>query len=259
MIISHHHRFIFLRSCKTGSTSTALAVRQSGILDLGSDISNLIDGPVRDEFHRALNMPSTPPTDSQFAKFAPHTLSWQNPIKRVMHLNLPELVDLGFLTAGQARDYDLYVSIREPVDKMISTANFLLKRAPRVLFKQHGIARPGTVQEVLDDKVIDQIMPILALPQSHWFQTDNPERLRFLLFDDLQNEVTAFINRYGGTWSADQMPKKKSGFRDMRTDSAENLLRPEAVTKLRQEYREDYRIWNEVKQRRSLSEDGATG
>ena len=169
MIISHHHRFVFLRSCKTGSTSTALALRRSGILDLRSDVSNLIEGPVGDEFRCALNMPPRPPSDSQFATIAPHTLDWLNPAKRVMHLNLPELVALGFLNTNQAREYKVYVGIREPVDKMISAARFLLARAPDWLFKKHKIARPRTVQEVIDDKVINVTMPILAFPQCHWF------------------------------------------------------------------------------------------
>lgn len=146
MIISHHHRFIFLRSCKTGSTSTALALRQSEILDLRTDMSNLVEGPIGDESHSALNMPPRPPSDSQFAKIAPHTLVWLNPAKRVMHLNLPELVALGFLSANQAREYKVYVGIREPVDKMISAAHFLLARAPGWLFEKHKIARPRTVQ-----------------------------------------------------------------------------------------------------------------
>ena len=116
MIISHRHKFVFIRSCKTGSTSTALAIRQSGILDPQTDVSNLIEGPVDDQHHRPLNMPRRPPPDAQFAKSAPHTLAWLNPAKRVMHLNLPELVDLGFLDHEQASEYRVYVCLREPVD-----------------------------------------------------------------------------------------------------------------------------------------------
>ena len=258
MIISHRHRFVFLRSCKTGSTSTALALRRSGILDLHSDVSNLIEGPVGDEFRRALNMPPRPPSDSQFAKIAPHTLDWQNPAKRVMHLNLPELVALGFLDADQAREYKVYVAIREPVDKMISAANFLLARAPDWLFRNHKIARPRTVQEVIDERAINVIMPILALPQCHWFKTDNQEHLRFILFDELQSEVAALINSYGGQWKANQMPKSKSGFRNKRTDTARNLLRPETVAQLREEYQQDYRIWRDAKQRQSLNDSAAS-
>ena len=250
MIISHRHKFVFLRSCKTGSTSTALALRQSEILDLRSDVSNFIEGPVGDKFHRALNMPPQLPTDSQFAECAPHTLIWLNPGKRVMHLNLPELVALGLLTDEQAREYKVYVGIREPVDKMVSAANFLLARAPRGLFRQHNIARPRTVQDVFDGDLINVTMPILAFPQCHWFKTDDPENLEYLLFDDLQNEVTALITRYGGQLSADRMPEKKAGIRDRRTDTAGNLLRPDTVAALQEEYREDLRIWTEAKQRR---------
>jgi hypothetical protein len=253
MIISHHHKFVFLRSCKTGSTSTALALRKSGILDLQSDVSNFVEGPIADRFHCPVNMPSALPPDSRFAEVAPHTLVWLNPAKRVMHLNLPELVGLGFLTARQAREYAVYVGIREPVDKMVSAANFLLKRAPRWLFKQHDIEQPASVQDVFDRKIIDVIMPILALPQSHWFRTDRPENLRYILFDDLQNEVARLVTRFGGTWSADQMPEKKSGIRDRRTEDAENLLRPETVAELQETYRRDYRYWEKAKERRSGS------
>jgi hypothetical protein len=257
MIISHHHKFIFLRSCKTGSTSTALALRRSGILNLHSDVSNFIEGPVIGRFRRPLNMPSRPPSESQFANIAPHTLVWLNPAKRLMHLNLPELAALDFLSAQQTREYKVYVGIREPVDKMISAAHFLLSNAPGVLFEKHKIARPRTVQEVFDNKVINVTMPILAIPQCHWFKTDNPEHLRFLLFDDLQNEVTALINRYRGTWSANRMPREKSGARDKQTDTARNLLRPETVAQLREEYRQDYQLWNKVKQRQPLNNNGA--
>jgi hypothetical protein len=220
-------------------------------------MSNLIEGPIGDEFHCALNLPPRLPSDSQFAKIAPHTLIWLNPAKRVMHLNLPELVALGFLSANQAREYKVYVGIREPVDKMISAAHFLLARAPVGLFEKHKIARPRTVQEVIDNKVINVIMPILAFPQCHWFKTDNPENLQFLLFDNLLNEVTALISRYGGTLSANRMPMKKSGIRDKRTDTAKNLLRSETVAQVREEYRQDYRLWREAKQRQPLNDNAA--
>lgn len=202
-------------------------------------------------------MPSTLPSDSQFAEIAPHTLVWLNPAKRLMHLNLPELVALGLLSANQAREYKVYVGIREPVDKMISAAHFLLARAPNMLFEKHKIARPRSVQEVFDDNVINVIMPILAFPQSHWFKTDNPQNVRSLLFDDLQNEVCALISHYGGTWSTNRMPRAKSGSRDKRTDTAKNLLRPETVAQLREEYRQDYQLWREAKQRQSLKDNTA--
>ncbi len=199
-------------------------------------------------------MPATLPPDSQFAEIAPHTLVWLNPAKRLMHLNLPELVALGLLSARQAREYKVYVGIREPVDKMISAAHFLLARAPKMLFEKRKIARPRTVQDVFDNNVINAIMPILAFPQCHWFKTDNPENVRSLLFDDLQNEVCALISHYGGTLSANQMPRAKSGTRDKRTDTAKNLLRPETVAQLREEYRQDYRLWQAAKQRQTLSD-----
>ena len=249
MIISHRHKFVFLRSCKTGSTSTALAIRKSGILDPQSDISNFVEGPIADPFHCPLNMPSTPPPASRFAEIAPHTLVWRNPAKRTMHLNLPELVGLGFLTARQAREYTVYVGIREPVDKMISAANFLLRRAPRWLFKQSDIEEPRSVQEVFDRKIIESVMPILALPQSHWFSTHHPQNLRFLVFDDLPNEVAGLVGRFGGSLGADQVPEKKSGLRDEQSRKAENLLRPETIAALKETYRRDHRQWERAKAR----------
>ena len=243
MIISHKHRFVFLRSCKTGSTSTALAIRQSGILDIQTDLSSVVEGPVRHPFHRPLNLPSENPPDSLFAEVAPHTLVWQNPAKRLIHLNLAELVDLGFLTAEQAREYVIYVGIREPLDKMISAANFLLRRAPDGLFRQHNIARPDSVQAVIDQKVIDVIMPILTMPQAHWFDSDSADQYRFLVFEDLPNAVAAMIALYGGDWSVDRMPDKKSGLRDRQVHTAENLLRPDTVEQLRDTYQRDFELW----------------
>ena len=167
-----------------------------------------------------------------------------------MHLNLAELVGLGFLTPDQADEYDVYVGIRDPLDKMISSANFLLKRAPEALFRQHNIDPPASVQDVFDRDVIDVLMPILTMPQCHWISDVDPGQCHLLLFESLPDDVATMINRYGGDWNADQMPEKKTGFRDKGKDTAENLLRPESIEQLRDTYREDFEVWQKARANR---------
>lgn len=248
MIISHHHRFVFLRSCKTGSTSTALALRMSGLLDPRCDVSSVIEGPRESAFHVAMNLSLEKVEELDFADAAPHLLVWPNPAKRLMHVNLPEVIALGLLSPEQAATYDVYVAIREPVDKMISSATFLLRDAPAEMWAAHGRAKPQSVQEVFDQGSLSATMPILEFPQSHWFQTAHPKNLHTLLFDDLAGEITRLITGYGGSWTAENTPREKTNIRD-KTIAAEQLLRHDTLQSLRETYRDDYALWTTAQQR----------
>jgi hypothetical protein len=128
MIVSRKRGFIFLRTPKTASTSLTFQIRDS--------IESEID------FHSGLGPPQV---DVEF-----------------YHLNLKEAINRKILSENEIKEFRIYATIRNPIDRFISIANSL---HPNPIFK--FMSNDQKVRETFD-KINSGFAGFIFKPQVEW-------------------------------------------------------------------------------------------
>ena len=210
MIISHKHKFIFVKNPKTGSSAINFAFRNSGI-DLDY-IRNYEDN------------------HGEYKAVPPIGPYWE------MGFTIPHMLLMKFITQAQLETYDLYSVYRDPVEVFTSWYSY---RHRNTKFTQEQLANIKITEE-------NQV-ELFPIPIELYLQDYRPkpqtdyvgyERIQLVDYNNLSKEIEAIINRYNGTFTL--MPKMNS-YRLM-----DDVLSDEMVVKVKDAYKEDYILKNRV-------------
>lgn len=177
MIISHAHKFIFLKNPKAASSAINNAFRLSGLTI---------------EYARA------------FTNTSPIGPMWS------LGFDTQAILDMGFATQTNFEDYDLYGVYRDPVEVFMSWYTYNIRYAnanlsgfyPRAINAKPRLQRYMTNE---DRQVINSITPRMLLEedklrpekQTHYLSN---RRINIIDYNNLSNDIPAIIKKYGGTF-----------------------------------------------------------
>jgi len=215
MIISHTHKFIFLKNPKTASSAINNVFRNSGLAI---------------EHARAFK-------DAQ--SIGP---AW------IKGFDISAILDMEFASQENFETYDLYGVYRDPVEVFLSWYTYNTRYATINLSEYYPRAINGVekLQRFMTDedrKIINSITPRLMLDDSRLkpgLQTDyliNP-RITILNYNNLSNDIPAIIAKYGGTFS--EFPVINTFKKD--TDVLDNDL----IEDIKNEYAVDYLLKDRI-------------
>lgn len=141
MIISYSRKFCFIRVPKAGSTTCALAIANSDLVDRTADYIS-----------RCMDFPNAPLANNQglrlVAKIDP------------MHHRAAQYQSLGVIDTS----FEVISTIRHPVDRFISLVRFAFK-----------VPNPNLIWDMWGDQVLDHVYPFanarnrILQPQHYWF------------------------------------------------------------------------------------------
>ncbi len=165
MIISHRLKFAFFRIPKTGSTTTEVILRMTGLFDENDFASHI------ERFRiPSINLPA----------FDRSTLAKDRP--RHGHATPTEAIAQGLITKAQLIEYDSYATLRDPLDRSVSVF-------------AHAMGQPGLMAPELFKKVTTGLedFGILERPQTEYFLVDGDQVLAPLDFSDFVVEVRQML------------------------------------------------------------------
>ncbi len=178
MIISHRLEFAFFRIPKTGSTTTELLLRMTGLFDENDLCSGIPRYGIRSftvpEFVR--------PVLLRKERGMSKKEDW--PIGS-MHTTPTEAVDQGLITEAQLNAYTCYATMRDPLDRAISAFAHHV-RIPALIHQQ------GVLRKYLETE--GSINNILTVPQVDYFMYNGNQVCTPLDFSDFQASVRTMID-----------------------------------------------------------------
>ena len=217
MYLSHKHKFLFLRTPKTASSSLS----DFFIRNIQDD--EAIYTEVEDS-----NLPGTL-DEAIVSKYRPYAF---------YHFTLNQLIDEGVLTKEQALEYDIFALLRNPVDRAKSFYYFYRK------WKAHGIDpsveqyRNWTINGVFKGE------PNSGIVQTSLLKLGNKNIGRFWLYEDLEKELSNFM--FNRRLRIDHpLPRHKTDSRAVRTDEIEFEQRD--IDEMKNTFAEDFKLYEELK------------
>jgi len=219
MYLSHKYKFLFLRTPKTASSSL------SDFFIRNVDDPDAIYTEVEDS-----NLPGTL-DESIVSRYRPYAF---------YHFTLNQLMAEGVITEEQAREYDVFALLRDPVDRAKSFYYFYKK------FRTPG--RDASLEEYkswTNNGVFDNDANS-AIRQSDLLKIGEERVGRFWLYENLEEELFQFC--YNNKIVIEHpLPKHKT---DTRKDkSSEISFDIEALQGLNAHFKEDMELYNGLKQR----------
>jgi hypothetical protein len=204
MIVCHTHKFIVLKSVRTGSNAFNIAIRNSGLIDEETDYVSRL---------KFLNMPHIGKSSDA---------CW----------GIPELIRSDIITQDQVDTYVIYVVYRNPVDRFISTCN-LIKREP----SEH-IYYESILNKSIEDITYDDIISSAGCMSYGIFRTQssrlNIDNINVIDYNNLSESIASIITKYGGTVD---IPVVNQSTVRMTGD-----ITPELIAKIEAHYSEDMLI-----------------
>lgn len=216
MYLSHKHKFLFLRTPKTASSSLS----DFFIRNIQDD--EAIYTEVEDS-----NLPGTL-DEAIVSKYRPYAF---------YHFTLNQLIDEGVLTREQALEYDIFALLRNPVDRAKSFYYFYRK------WKGHGIDasieqyRNWTINGIFKGE------PNSSIVQTSLLKLGNKPVGRFWLYEDLEKELSNFM--FNRRLRIDHpLPRHKTDSRAVRTDEIE--FEQKDIDEMKQTFGADFRLYDEL-------------
>jgi len=178
MIISHRLEFAFFRIPKTGSTTTELLLRMTGLFDENDICSGIPLYGVK-----AINVEeSVRPLNRRGRGQGVRTMDeW--PIGS-MHATPTEAVDDGLITEAQLTAYACYATMRDPLDRAVSAFAHHARHAAL-------INQPDVLKVYLDTEGSKN--NILVIPQTDYFLHNGIQVCTPLDFSDFQTSIRTMI------------------------------------------------------------------
>lgn len=165
MIISHRLKFAFFRIPKTGSTTTEIILRMTGLFD-------------ENDFASHLQRFRIPPIN--LPEFNPDMPPKDRP--RDGHATPTDAIADGLITKAQLIEYDSYATLRDPLARSISVF-------------AHAMGQPGLLApegfKILTAEHRD--FGILERPQTEYFLIDGDQVLTPLDFSDFVGSIRRMI------------------------------------------------------------------
>tara|TARA_E500000178_G_C16950015_1_gene720761 strand:- start:284 stop:952 length:669 start_codon:yes stop_codon:yes gene_type:complete len=214
--LSHKHKFLFLRTPKTASSSLS----DFFIRNINDD--EAIYTEVEDS-----NLPGTL-DESIVSKYRPYAF---------YHFTLNQLIAEGVLTKEQALEYDIFALLRNPLDRAKSFYYFYRKwKAPHSdpSIEQY---RQWTVNGVYKGE------PNSSIVQTSLLKLENKPIGRFWLYEDLEKELSNFM--FNRRLRIDHpLPRHKTDSRKARNDEIE--FEQQDIDALRQTFDADFKMYEHL-------------
>ena len=217
MYLSHKHKFLFLRTPKTASSS----------------LSDFFIRNIQDDeaIYTEVEDSSLPGTldEAIVSKYRPYAF---------YHFTLNQLIDEGVLTKEQALEYDIFALLRNPVDRAKSFYYFYRKW-------KDPYGDPSVEQyRQWTDKGVFKGEPNSAIVQSSLLKLGNKSVGRFWLYEDLDKELSNFMfNRR--LRIEHPLPKHKTDSRKNRDNEIE--FEEQDIQSMRQTFKEDFELYNSLR------------
>ena len=216
MYLSHKHKFLFLRTPKTASSSL------SDFFIRNIDDPDAVYTEVEDS-----NLPGTL-DESIVSRYRPYAF---------YHFTLNQLIDEGVITKEQALEYDIFAVLRNPIDRAKSFYYFYRK------WKAHGTDasieqyRQWTNNGIFED-------PNSGIVQTDLLKLGNKPVGRFWLYENLERELSNFM--FNRRLRIDHpLPRHKTDTRQVRTD--EIVFEQRDIDELKETFGADFDLYNELK------------
>lgn len=217
MYLSHKHKFLFLRTPKTASSSLS----DFFIRNIQDD--EAIYTEVEDS-----NLPGTL-DEAIVSKYRPYAF---------YHFTLNQLIDEGVLTKEQALEYDIFALLRNPVDRAKSFYYFYRK------WKAHGT--DPSVEQYRDWTVngVFKGEPNSGIVQSSLLKLGNKRVGRFWLYENLEKELSNFM--FNRRLRIDHpLPRHKTDSRAVKTNEIE--FEQKDIDEMKITFAEDFKLYEELK------------
>jgi len=158
---------------------------------------------------------------------------------------LPKQVDLRhvpldcFEKGNPYVDYDVFVSIRNPIERIISAYNFNTRN--RKGTRSVGALNKWIVDNLELAKTNPYVHTCFLLPMNRFIYYDDPEKYKvhhILRFENLKEDYENLMNKYGSNMKFENVHcfKSDSGF-------TRNDLTPETISAIKDFYRKDFELW----------------
>lgn len=217
MYLSHKYKILFLRTPKTASSSL------SDFFIRNIDDPNAIYTEVEDS-----NLPGTL-DESIVSKYRPYAF---------YHFTLDQLIAEGVITEEQAREYNCFALLRDPVDRAKSFYYFYKKfRSPHLLASLDEY-KTWTRNGVFDNDANS------AIRQTDLLKIKGKPVGRYWLYEELEKEL--FDLMYGLKIEVKHpLPKHKTDSRKKRKD--EIVFDEISLERMRNHFEEDFNLYEKLK------------
>ena len=217
MYLSHKHKFLFLSTPKTASSSLS----DFFIRNIQDD--EAIYTEVEDS-----NLPGTL-DEAIVSKYRPYAF---------YHFTLNQLIDEGVITREQVSEYDIFALLRNPVDRAKSFYYFYRK------WKAHGTDPSLEQYRQWTENGCFRGEPNSGIVQSSLLKLGNKDVGRFWLYEDLEKELSNFM--FNRRLRIDHpLPKHKTDSRKDKSDEIE--FEEQDIQAMRLTFKEDFELYNKIK------------
>lgn len=216
MYLSHKHKFLFLRTPKTASSSL------SDFFIRNIDDPDAIYTEVEDS-----NIPGTL-DESIVSRYRPYAF---------YHFTLNQLIDEGVITREQVAEYDIFALLRSPVDRAKSFYYFYRKWKGQHTEPSIEQYRSWTLNGVFKGE------PNSGIVQSDLLKLGKKDVGRFWLYEDLDKELSNFM--FNRRLRIDHpLPRHKTDARKNRDNEIE--FEEQDLQAMRQTFKEDFDLYDKI-------------
>ena len=238
MIISHTNKYIYLQPVGSDSHVGYVVLRNAGLVSNKDVCSGLFLDDL--ELYPAQNFKGLT-FDEYKKKFGFEKFAVQ-PNQQIMNiinasLTLDELVELGYLTPKQVKDYAVFSFLREPIERFTA------------IFTESQIRRP-ILQDMLvpmfEGSIVRRYSHLLWQNQTPYHVYDGEIVSYPLLYNKFYYSIEKMVNNLGS--SLKDMGKLKYTFSlDYSVDPSVQRLAEQNKDKLRDVYKEDIKLWEKLR------------
>lgn len=224
MFISHKYKFIFLRTPKTASSSL------SEFFIRNIPDKSAVYTPVEDS---NIDGKGTEFLQKKYRKNF-----------KYFHFTIEDLIEENIITEEQAKTYRIISVLRNPIDRQKSFYYFYRK------WKSKGWPASLTQYKLLAPEGFFAGEPNSAIRQSDFSRLNGEIIGEHWLYEDLQSHVNDFMQELNLPISY-PMPNHKSNYRKNKKDEIE--FDDESLAKIKNVFANDFKLYNELKERRDAS------
>lgn len=238
MIISHTNKYVYLQPVGSDSHVGYIILRNAGLVSDKDVCSALNLDDI--ELYPAQNFKAL--TFDEYEKrfgFPKFALRPNDQIMNLVNpsLTLDELVELGYLTPKQIKEYSVFSFIREPIDRFIA------------IFTENQVRRPilqDLLEKMFDGSVEGKYSHLLWQKQLP-YHVYNGEVVSYpLVYDKFYYSIEKMVNNLGSTMK--DMGKLKYTYSyNYSVDPSVQKLADQNKDKLRDVYKEDIKLWEKLR------------
>lgn len=219
MYLSHKYKFLFLRTPKTASSSL------SDFFIRNINDPEAIYTEVEDS-----NLPGTL-DESIVSRYRPYAF---------YHFTLDQLIHEGVITEEQAREYDVFALLRDPIDRAKSFYYFYKK------FRSPGTSPSLEEYKRWTNKGVFNNDPNSAIVQTDLLKIKGESVGRYWLYENLEKELSNFM--FHRRLRIDHpLPRHKTDTRKVKKNEIE--FDETSLNDLREHFQNDFMLYEQLKKK----------